>query len=390
MITILSAPNKFMAAHNFIPYTISSDNTSQPNFNFVIDIIETVGTVANPIARLVYPTQPNVNTLTFDVGSVLKNYVSHDALNVIGTYTAANTNSRVNYYCEFRELYDNVSGIPTLSTVLAKDPTTPSSTNYKVATNAIFDFEDYTPLAYANCNVSGFGFLNQSLTDDEELYLSQYRVLTFFDPNRVVTHVALSADGIAPQTIPVSLTANEYVFNINAVAYLFDYTDGIPIPKNFVLRLLSGSTTLATKRFKLGDNCSQYENVRLHWLNKLGGIEAYNFTKSSKKSENINRKQFKAPLQIGYSKSERLKTNYNTTIEDSIQVNSDWISDELSEYFEQLITSPVIYLERSPTDLVAVNITNTSYQTKKFMDDRKMFNISFDIEYTYNRYRQTL
>jgi hypothetical protein len=215
-------------------------------------------------------------------------------------------------------------------------------------------------------------------------------VLTFFDPNRVVTHVALSADGIAPQTIPVSLTANEYVFNINAVAYLFDYTDGIPIPKNFVLRLLSGSTTLATKRFKLGDNCSQYENVRLHWLNKLGGIEAYNFTKSSKKSENINRKQFKAPLQIGYSKSERLKTNYNTTIEDSIQVNSDWISDELSEYFEQLITSPVIYLERSPTDLVAVNITNTSYQTKKFMDDRTMFNISFDIEFTYNRYRQTL
>jgi hypothetical protein len=24
------------------------------------------------------------------------------------------------------------------------------------------------------------------------------------------------------------------------------------------------------------------------------------------------------------------------------------------------------------------------------MDDRKMFNISFDIEFTYNRYRQTL
>jgi hypothetical protein len=355
----------------------------------VIDVNETGGS-SNPLARLVYPKQPSVNTLTFDVGSVLKNYASHDALNVIGAYTAANTNSRVNYYCEFRELYDNASGIPTLSNVLASDPTTPSSTNYKVATNAIFDFEDYSPLAYANCNVSGFGFLNQSLTDDEEISLNQYRVLTFFDPNRVVTHVALAADGIAPQTIAVSLTANEYMFNINAAAYLFAFTDGITMPNNFVISLLAGSTYLATKRFISGDNCSQYETVRLHWLNKLGGIEAYNFTKSSKKNENINRKQFKAPLQIGYSKSERLKTNYNTSIEDSIQVNSDWISDELAEYFEQLMTSPVIYLERSQTDLVAVNITNTSYQTKKFMDDRKMFNISFDIEFTYNRYRQTL
>lgn len=392
MITILSAPNKFMAAHNFIPYTISSDNTSQPNFNFVIDVNETGG-ASNPLARLIYPKQPSVNTLTFDVGSVLKNYVRYDFLNATeDPLIYANTNSRVKYFCEFRELYD-VSGTPTLSGVLASNPTTPSSTVYNVATNAVFDFEDYSPLAYANCNVSGFGFLNATLTEKEEINLDQYRVLTFFDPNRVVTAIKVTANGIGPVTMPIVLPTNEFLFNING--NIFNAAEeqasaNITTPSTIIVQVLAGSTVLGTKTYQSPTSCSQYETVRLHWLNKLGGFEAYNFNKSSKKSENINRKQFKAPLQIGYSKSERLKTNYNTTIEDSIQVNSDWISDELAEYFEQLMTSPVIYLERSATDLIAVNITNTNYQTKKFMDNRQMFNISFDIEYTYNRYRQTL
>jgi len=57
---------------------------------------------------------------------------------------------------------------------------------------------------------------------------------------------------------------------------------------------------------------------------------------------------------------------------------------------EELATSPLIYLERSATNFIAVNIVNNSYDVRKYMSDRKLFNVSFDIEYTYNRYRQTL
>ena len=70
MITIITAPNKFMGANNFIPYTISSNNTTEDNFNFVIDVNETGGT-NNPLARLVYPAQPSSSQLTFDIGSVI-------------------------------------------------------------------------------------------------------------------------------------------------------------------------------------------------------------------------------------------------------------------------------------------------------------------------------
>ena len=385
-ITILSSPGP-MAAYNQIPYTVSSNMTSQPNFNYIIDVNE-IGGTNNPLARLKYPVQPSSSQLTFDVGNVLKNYVSFDFGNALAARIAANTRSRINYYVEFRELYD-VSGVPTLSGVLASSPTSPNSSNFKLATNAIFDFEDYSPTAYIDCNVSGFGFLNADLIEPEKIELSQNRILTFFDPNRVVTDIAISADGISPISVAVSLTANEYLFNINAGKYLFDLTGGITSPNNIVVRLLASGVTLATKRFSVGDNCSQYPTVRLHWLNKLGGFEAFNFTKNTINAMDIERKQFKAPLQIGYSQSDRLKTNYNTTINDKITINSDWISEEQSLLLEQLATSPIIYLERSANDFVAVNILNSFYEVKNYLTDRKLFNVTFEIEYSYSRYRQS-
>jgi hypothetical protein len=386
-ITILSSPGA-MAAYNQIPYTVSSNMTSQPNFNFIVDVNE-IGGTNNPLARLKYPVQPSSTQLTFDVGSVLKNYVSFDFGNALAARIAANTKSRLNYFVQFRELYD-VSGVPTLSGVLASVPTSPNSSNFKLATNAIFDFEDYSPNAYLNCNVSGFGFLNADLAEPEKIELSQNRILTFFDPNRVVNRLKITANGIGPITTSITLPPNEYLFNINAGKYLYDLSGSIPNGSLIIVQALSNDTILATKSFQTGENCSQYETIRLHWMNKLGGFEAFNFNKNTINAMTIDRKQFKAPLPIGYSQSDRLKTNYNTTINDKITINSDWISEEQSALFEQLATSPIIYLERSATDFVAVNILNSEYEIKNYLTDRKLFNVTFEIEYSYSRYRQSL
>ena len=93
-ITILSSPNQFMAAYNQIPYTVSSNNTAQPNFNYIVDVNETNGT-NNPLARLKYPAQPSSSQLTFDVGNVVKNYVSYDFDSSAFTLMA-NPKSRLN------------------------------------------------------------------------------------------------------------------------------------------------------------------------------------------------------------------------------------------------------------------------------------------------------
>lgn len=386
-ITKTTVPNDFIGAFNQVVYTISSNNTAQPNFNFIVDIKET--TTSTLLARLKYPAQPGVTTLTFDIGDVLRNSVSYDFLNAQAAYVAANTNSRLKYYVEFRELFDNGSGVPTLSAVLASDPATPSASSYKFASNAIFDFEDFTPTSYANCNVSGFGYLNANTTSFENIESSQNKILTFFDPNRIAAKIVLLSGSTFSQSI--TLPAKEHLFNINSGKWILD-TSGLTLAMGtYVVQVqTSANVIIASKTFTYTPQCSNYSTVRLHWLNKLGAFESFNFIMNSRKSEDIERKQFKAPLPIGYLKSDRLKTNFNTTINDKISINSDWISEEQSILLEQLSTSPVVYLERSSTNFIAVNITNTNYEIKKFLDDRKLFNLSFDIEYTYSRYRQSL
>jgi hypothetical protein len=387
-ITIITTPNAFMAAYNQVPYTVSSNNTAQPNFNFIVDVNETSG-VNNPLARLKYPVQPSSAQLTFDIGSVLKNYVSYDFNNVTGQI-GTNYNSRLKYYVEFRELYD-VSGIPTLTGVLATNPTGQSASTFKFAGNGIFDFEDFTPTLYNSLNVSGFGYLSNA-GSTERIESNQEKFLYWFDPNTAVKYIQYTG-ATGNVVTAITLTAKEHLFSIKAGKYAQDMliAGGISIIDTYNVSLLgSTSNVLASRTFSLNTECSQYTTVRLHWMNKLGGFDSFNFNKNTINAMDIERKQFKAPLPIGYSTQDRLKTNYNTTINDKISINSDWISEAESTLLEELATSPVIYLERSATEFVAVNITNTSYEIKTFLTDRKMFNVTFDIEYTYSRYRQSL
>jgi len=387
-ITIISTPSAFMAAYNQVPYTVSSNMTAQPNFNFIVDVNQTGG-ANNPLARLKYPVQPSSAQLTFDIGNVLKNYVSYDFNNVTAVF-ASNTNSRLQYFVQFRELYD-VSGTPTLTGVLASHPTTPSSSSFNLATNSIFDFEDYSNAAMVNKSITNIGYLSNA-SNIERIESNQEKFLYWFDPSNKVKYIQYTG-ATGNVVTAVSLPATEYQFSTRAGKYAQDIliAGGISIIDTYNVSLLGAtSNVLASRTFNLNTECSQYPTVRLHWMNKLGGFDSFNFNKNTINAMEIERKQFKAPLPIGYSKQDRLKTNYNTTINDKISINSDWISEAESTLLEELATSPVIYLERTPTSFVAVNITNTSYEIKKFLTDRKMFNLSFEIEYTYLRYRQSL
>ena len=388
-ITILSSPNQFMAAYNQVPYTVSSNNTSQPNFNFIVDVNETGGT-SNPLARLKYPAQPSSSRLTLDIGSVLKNYVSYD-FDPNSFTLMANPKSRLNYFVQFRELYDNASGVPTLSGVLASDPPSPSSSVFKLAANAIFDFEEFNPNSFVDKQVLNYGFLNYQAK--ENIAPEQQRFLSWFDKTRIVNHIGIgyNSGGLTPIfTVGVApLTANEYLFSLDMLTFLDGLVPNIG-SELFISLYDIDDTPIATKIFTYTETCSQYENVRLHYLNKLGGFDVFNFNKNTINAMTIDRKQFKAPLPIGYSKTDRLKTNYNTTINDKITINSDWISEEQSALLEQLATSPIIYLERSRNNFIAVNILNSEYEIKTFLTDRKMFNVTFEIEYSYSRYRQSL
>lgn len=378
-INIISNPNSVVSAFNQMAFNVSSTQAGQTNFNFIADVY--VSGITNAVSRIAIPKQPSVNTCLIDASPILKNYVKNDFFNVSSTYCEPNINSRAKYYVQFGELYD-VSGIPTIYDNLKRFPTSGSNT----AVNAIFDFEDFNTNVWNGYDVSGFGFLTE-IPERITIEQGQELRLSFYDPSNLIRY--LYVDGIYEDAIIANKVSGEFLYNVNiknllgqAAPYQTIGTHTITLANSFV-------TAVKTITIEIVAACSKFDTIRLHWLNNLGGWDSYNFTKQSLKSMDIDRKQFKKMQSINYSKSDRLKTNYNTTITDKLQINSDWISDEMADWFQGLLTSPIVYLERGADNFIAVNITNSNYLIQQYLNARKLHNLQLEIEYSYNRYTQT-
>lgn len=382
-INIISNPNSVVSAFNQMAFNVSSTQAGQTNFNFLADVY--VSGITNAVSRIAIPKQPSVNTCLIDASPILKNYVKNDFFNVNDSfnYCEANINSRVKYYVQFGELYD-VSGIPTIYDNLRRFPTSGSNT----AVNSIFDFEDFNTNVWNGYDVSGFGFLTE-IPERITIEQGQELRLSFYDPSNLIRYVY--CDNVPEDSISANKVSGEFLYNVN-VKNCLDYVGVNTIGTHTITlaKLVSGDViAVKTITIEIVAACSKFDTIRLHWLNNLGGWDSYNFTKQSLKSMDIDRKQFKKMQSINYSKSDRLKTNYNTTITDKLQINSDWISDEMADWFQGLLTSPIVYLERGTDNFIAVNITNSNYLIQNYLNARKLHNLQLEIEYSYNRYTQS-
>ncbi len=173
-ITIISSPNDFQNAYNELAFNVSSTNSTQPNFQFLVDV-NVVGQV-NPVARLTYPKQPSSGVIDLDVANVIKDYVTYDIVSFNTNGVQANVNSIANYYIQFGEIYDNVSGIPTIYANLSGFGTSGSP---KSSTNAVFDFLDWSKTAFTSyaLSVSNQKSLNQTLYTPS-LRATQHRLIS--------------------------------------------------------------------------------------------------------------------------------------------------------------------------------------------------------------------
>jgi hypothetical protein len=396
-ITFITSPNDWQNAYNEIVFNVSSNNSTQPNFQFLVDV--NVSGQTNPVARLTYPKQVGVGTINIDVANVLKDYVTYDIVSFNVSGILPNNNSIAKYWLEFGEVYDNVSGVPVIYPNLAQYGTSGTPKN---SSNAIFDFLQWSKTAFNTGKVLSIGnkvSLNQS-TFTPSLRANQQLWLTFFDLNAVIRIVDLnvynsqenrifgnsysyssSVSGIVSTNIGFEflefMSASGYMTNPNAAYYEVKFKDNADDP-------------FFTKRINIDQTCTKYEVYRLHWLNNLGGFDSFNFTKVSKESVEIERKQFKKFQQLNYAKTDRLKTNYFTKFSENIELNSDLLTDAEWEGLRELLLSPIVILEVDKDTYYPVNILETNYPINKVINETRPTSLLINIQYTFDNYRQSL
>jgi hypothetical protein len=143
-----------------------------------------------------------------------------------------------------------------------------------------------------------------------------------------------------------------------------------------------GAGVSETRKFKIDTRCSNYENQRIVFLNRLGGWDYFNFTLDSKKSITISRTEYEKILDWNYTIGDRGKTILAQKAETRMAINSDWITEKDSMWLEELLTSPEVYL-MPYTNIIYENsgpiyLTNAAPQ---FIIDvpAGTYNVQFDI-----------
>jgi len=166
----------------------------------------------------------------------------------------------------------------------------------------------------------------------------------------------------------------------------------------YTVKLLDSSSATISETITININCPTlkgYEPIRLTWLNQWGVWDYYTFNMKSTKTTSTKGSTYE---QLEGTWNESIykpngykggKKAFRVNATEKIQMNSDFVSEAESEWFEELINSPEVYILKgfgttSTTSLLnqyvtPVRLTTSSY-TKKTVANDKLMQYTFEVE----------
>jgi hypothetical protein len=167
---------------------------------------------------------------------------------------------------------------------------------------------------------------------------------------------------------------------------------------HYTFEARNASNNSISKLYTINVNCpdlKNYEPIRLAWLNQWGAWDYYTFTKKSSRALATKGSTYTQLEGTWNEKVFRLdgfrggKKAFRVNATEKIKMNTDFVSEADSEWFEELINSPEVYmLEGFQTDIAfsmlntyvtPVRLTTSSYTRKTIAND-KLMQYTFEIE----------
>lgn len=381
-------PVEFSSAHGDLVYvvfdTVKANSPSFPNFKYVADVY--VGGVM--VSRLKAFPDPVNNFGVFNIGNIVRNYVDSQLSNP--DFTSIQSDVLDNYFASVQVKFGNEYGAtPTLTTNLLLS----DLTNF-------YSYYTGRLVGTAQQNLSTYygNFATTRPTRTSVMSNATINLLSLFpnDSNGTLTVITYNQAGsvLATETATIDINDPDYlnILNLspsvlsdilslsfdNAAYYTVQYVPDDE-PAEYVSRVY---------RFDL-DCEPRYEVYTLHFLNRLGGYESYSFSKRSKRSIDIQRKDF---TKLKYTIDSNGDMQYNNGVvmnddsvtyygnfKEKLELNCDWLTEDQLTWLSELVKSPQVYIQ-SNGYLVPFKITDQSFEYKQRAGDRN-FNLKIAGEY---------
>jgi len=407
-VTFIQQPDLFVSGFDPIIFLASSNQTTQTNFRYRIQVLDAS---ANVITELRKPPYYTDGTCDLDAHRIIENYLSYDMTNLINGTVGFNTG--VNVYKKFkiniREEYGSViSGYASAesSYIYAIN----SAQTYLKQINSPVDDLVYKgiPLTFGTFLTNQPSTIDIRVGDSYELGFLNYatngthhmRIKTYDESGTLLKNSTFNNTWVA------DTTDKEHFLSVlcgagNLNSWTVSTGSSQPLISDNVSKyevmFENSSNTLVsnTMTFNMDRECTRDGKYnRLYWLNPLGRIDAFNFTQIaddniSVRSSTYNRLQgVRTSSSITYKTYSHEKSNFFNSSKQKYTLNSGYIASDVSLWLKELIQSPLIFMIING-QFVAVNLLTTEYQAKTTYKE-KLFNMTIDIELSADTKRQRL
>lgn len=130
------------------------------------------------------------------------------------------------------------------------------------------------------------------------------------------------------------------------------------------------------------DEFSQYYNIDIdqrcrineydvYFLDRMGSVSSFGFSLKSYENGNVTRQTynkvnegFVSGSMWNYASTEFGQTSYSMQLEKTYELNTDWMTEEMNVYFEQLVTSPITFV-RFGDEYISCQIIDTSFEVNR-------------------------
>lgn len=115
-----------------------------------------------------------------------------------------------------------------------------------------------------------------------------------------------------------------------------------------------------------------YKHYYLLWQDRYGGYQSQAFNENTTFSETFD------VSETQNYRNERKKSLIQ--VQPKWRINSGWIKEDVYPYYESIFVSPILILYDAYEDKAYEVITNGSYTEKTYRNEKKMLNLSLDLE----------
>lgn len=421
-IILQSQPSEYGLAYNNNAWVIRTTNyTSTVRFKISVLGVASPYTVIGQAS--VYPTRSEdangnvyLDRAFFDPSRWLQSYVESQIAIPSANSLGFNVANKIHeeYRIIVQEEEKNASGVYVLGDIFISEA--------KSVWNGVEDLTDWLDFDYTDYTVNTFSVTKKFLTDSPrtlDINTGQSAFLYFIvdlvdsaDRYTIKTYSEYNGGGSLLSTAYVSNPINDYggawnlrygyipvgthdIESVNSALM----TGSTPSTifngvKSYTIQLRDSTNAQVSELFtyNIDQVCTKYTPVRLHWLNSLGGFDAFSFNLKSIEEDTIKKESYVKQYNTfngstyTYAKDARGTVGYDIRKTKKLTINTDFLTDEQSEWMLDLVSSPVVYLEQN-NELIAVTCQERKFKKQTSLND-KLPQYTFDIEYALTNQRQ--